>query len=92
MREPILCYIEGGTAYFTTQKIEDQWGDDWNDAPYEHNAGLPYEASRSRGEDWRIVKIDFESDLLTPDEGHNNSHSRLKQSTVANTHGLDHRI
>lgn len=21
----------------------DQWGDDWDDAPYEHNAGYPYE-------------------------------------------------
>jgi len=29
-------------AYFTSQPIVDQWGDDWGDAPYEHNAGPPY--------------------------------------------------
>ena len=38
-----LCYIGGDTAYFTTQDISLQWGDDWDDAPYEHNAGTPYE-------------------------------------------------
>ena len=27
---------------FFTPVFEDQWGDDWNDAPYEHNAGWPY--------------------------------------------------
>lgn len=43
MSEPRLCYVEDGFAYFTTQRLADQWGDDWNDAPYEHNAGTPYE-------------------------------------------------
>lgn len=41
-----LCYVEGDNAYFTTAPITGegrQWGDDWNDAPYEHNAGSPYE-------------------------------------------------
>jgi hypothetical protein len=38
-----LCYIEGDTAYFTTQDLDKQWGDDWDDAPYEHNAETPYE-------------------------------------------------
>lgn len=37
-----LCYIEGSFAYFTTQDIDKQWGDDWDDAPYEHKAGTPY--------------------------------------------------
>ena len=37
-----LCYVEGNIAYFTTQDLDKQWGDDWDDAPYEHNAGLPY--------------------------------------------------
>lgn len=37
-----LCYINGSTAYFTTLSLDDQWGDDWDDAPYEHNAGTPY--------------------------------------------------
>lgn len=30
-------------AFFTPKDLEDQWGDDWNDAPYEHNAGWPYD-------------------------------------------------
>lgn len=36
-----LCYIDGQKAFFT-DNFEEQWGDDWNDAPYEHNAGDPY--------------------------------------------------
>ena len=30
-------------AYFTPIELSEQWGDDWNDAPYEHNAGSPYD-------------------------------------------------
>jgi len=44
MKDFKLCYIDKYSfAYFTTQDLEKQWGDDWNDAPYEHNAGTPYE-------------------------------------------------
>jgi hypothetical protein len=42
MKNYKLCYIENNFAYFTTQDLDKQWGDDWNDAPYEHNAGTPY--------------------------------------------------
>lgn len=40
-----LCYIDSdkSCAYFT-DNFEKQWGDDWDDAPYEHNAGTPYES------------------------------------------------
>jgi hypothetical protein len=31
----ILCYIDDDYAYFTEQSLDKQWGDDWNDAPYE---------------------------------------------------------
>ena len=41
-KEPVLCYVDGSFAYFTTQSLSKQWGDDWDDAPYEHNAGEPY--------------------------------------------------
>lgn len=63
-----LCYIEKNFAYFTTQSIEDQWGDDWDDAPYEHNASPPYEYNKERDKKpWNIVKIAFECDgLETP--------------------------
>lgn len=44
-----LCYIESDISspevYFTTAPLTGehmQWGDDWNDAPYENNAGSPY--------------------------------------------------
>ena len=44
-----LCYVEQKddylnliTLYFTND-MEKQWGDDWDDIPYEHNAGEPYE-------------------------------------------------
>lgn len=37
-----LCYIDGNKAWFTNN-LKKQWGDDWNDAPYEYNAGEPYD-------------------------------------------------
>ena len=36
-----LCYIENNLMYFT-DNIEQVHGDDWNDAPYEHNATPPF--------------------------------------------------
>lgn len=42
MKEFYLCYVEGSTAYFTSD-WEHQWGDDWDDKPYEDNAGEPYD-------------------------------------------------
>ena len=30
-------------AYFTPISMDEQWGDDWDDAPYEYNAGIPYD-------------------------------------------------
>lgn len=41
MKEFKLCYVDGNKAFFT-DNFEKQWGDDWNDAPYEHNAEEPY--------------------------------------------------
>jgi hypothetical protein len=40
--DPVLCYVEKGVAWFTTCPLNKQWGDDWNDVPYQHNAGDPY--------------------------------------------------
>lgn len=68
-----LCYVDKPWAFFTTQDIKKQWGDDWNDAPYEHNAGEPYEALKERGEDWKIIRIAFEGPLYTPDHNVSNS-------------------
>ena len=46
-----LCYVRHNILYFTDD-FEKQWGDDWDDAPYEHNAGEPYEWE----DDWTEYK------------------------------------
>jgi hypothetical protein len=78
MNEPVLCYITGSSAFFTTQDLEKQWGDDWNDAPYEHNAGDPYEWREMLSVDdteprYEIIEIHWSADLLTPDYNELNS-------------------
>ena len=54
----MLCYVQDRFAYFTTQSLEDQWGDDWNDAPYYCNAGEPYEPGWYHYADGRSEKND----------------------------------
>jgi len=69
-----LCYVDGMWAVFTTQDITKQWGDDWNDAPYEHNAGFPYEWNPLReGSPYEIVRVAFDGPLETPCDNHLNS-------------------
>ena len=69
-----LCYISDKCAYFTTQDIADQWGDDWNDAPYEHNAGEPYLPTMHDTEHWDIDQIFYRGGFETPaDVGNGNS-------------------
>lgn len=76
-----LCYVESAWAYFTTQPIEKQWGDDWNDAPYEHNAGTPYEWRDYMGERgveryeiarvaWSGCDLETPADLDPPNSGY----------------------
>jgi len=76
-----LCYVKHGFAYFTTQPINMQWGDDWNDAPYEHNAGEPYGPLNEKdGRTWQIFKLVYECDVETPAERANsNSHYSVEQ-------------
>ena len=73
-----LCYVEGNFAYFTTQELDKQWGDDWDDAPYEHNAGTPYEPNNP-AEKWEILKVAFDGDMQTPDCGTINSNWSVEQ-------------
>ena len=49
-----LCFVENNVAYFTNNP--NQWGDDWNDKPYECNAGFPY-----KDEGFELVSISFNS-------------------------------
>jgi hypothetical protein len=51
-----LCYIDSGIAYFSNN--ENQWGDDWGDSPYEHNAGTPY-----KEDGYELYKIGFVSNI-----------------------------
>lgn len=79
----VLCYVDYPWAYFTTQPLAEAWGDDWNDAPYEHNAGSPYpwrETVRSNSDgEWKmipnpsprysIIKVAYsDGDLETPSD------------------------
>lgn len=68
-----LCYIEGNKLYFTDAPLEKQWGDDWDDAPYEHNAGEPYDdenITTAYVEDSSYSNLGM---LITPCYGHQNS-------------------
>ena len=59
-----LCYIKGDWAWFTTQDVDKQWGDDWDDAPYDCNAGDPYAWRESDKEPkWELLKVAFISRL-----------------------------
>lgn len=94
-----LCFVKGGrwydedlVLYFTERNVEDQSGDDWNDIPYEHNAGLPYteDTSIELGvENGRgiypkidiikvILSISDYCDLITPCSGVDNSKYSVK--------------
>ena len=79
--EPKLCYVDGHFAYYTTQELSKQWGDDWNDIPYECNAGEPYEPHKNCKEDWKengepkwkIEIVAFQSNFDQPCSGFHNS-------------------
>lgn len=79
-----LCLILGGAVYFTTREpFGDQWGDDWNDAPYEHNAGRPYEfhapIDGAKGiAPWEILRFGLWTTLVKPKDlgdGHDSRYS-----------------
>ena len=64
---PVLCFVGAGCAYFTTQPLVQQWGDDWDDAPA-RDADPPYYPDVQRGEDWWIVEIAFKGEFVGPDQ------------------------
>ena len=42
--EPVLSFVDlDGWCYFTPPPLSDAEGDDWDDAPYDGNAGPPYD-------------------------------------------------
>ena len=64
-KDPVLCYVTGQWAYFTTKALEDQWGDDWDDAPWNCNAEAP-----SGGDGYRIVLVAYCADLDLPGDSY----------------------
>ena len=46
-----LCYVRDNIMYFT-DNFENQVGDDWNDTPYDCNAGEPYEWNDKEDAEW----------------------------------------
>lgn len=64
-----LCYVENeNRAFFTTQDVRLQWGDDWNDS-YQHNASQPYTYNPKRGDKipYEIMDIYFDSNAVAPE-------------------------
>ena len=57
--------------YLGADDCNDYWGDDWNDAPYEHNAETVYDRYVSGYCD---VAFPFDSLVLEPCNGTSNSH------------------
>ncbi len=77
-----LCYIDEQEAWFTTRNpLSEQWGDDWNDAPYEYNAGRPYEwTERDKCPPYELFMVMFRTDLETPAQiAGSNSHYSVEQ-------------
>ena len=66
-----LCYVEGSWAYFSKKKPTEVWADDWDDAPYEFNAEIPYDDCDA------IVAWVGEFD--EPKDGYNNSPFSVEQ-------------
>lgn len=65
---PNPVYIEGKQefyAYFTPIPLDEQWGDDWDDYPYEYNAEPPYDSlyeekdERGKWKEYEIIKVPF---------------------------------
>lgn len=73
-----LCYVHSindwtHELWFANQKPTDLWGDDWNDAPYEHNAEPPYEytiKNKSKVDFKRYILIG--NNIVSPAYGHLN--------------------
>lgn len=62
---------KGNLIRFYLGKNGKQYGDDWNDIPYEHNAGSVYEEFI---QGYKDIIVPFEQDVFEPCDGHVNSH------------------
>lgn len=70
MKQIIDFEKKGNTVRFYLGKNGKQYGDDWNDRPYEHNAGKVYDEFIKEFKD---ITFPFESFVLEPSDGIDNS-------------------
>lgn len=81
--DAVLCFVDRSwpRAWFTTRPLNEQWGDDWDDAPYEHNAGHPYywNPRVDKGTPYTLFYVFFDADLVTPCDGCLNSSWSVEQ-------------
>lgn len=68
--EIIDCERKGNLIRFYLGKNGKQWGDDWDDAPYEHNAGRVYDEFIEDHED---LAVPFDWEVEQPGDRYNNS-------------------
>lgn len=65
-----LCFVKDQWAWFTSAPLAQQWGDDWNDRPYEHNAGNPYPWNPTMAlrdiHPYVLCKVAYDGALYTP--------------------------
>jgi hypothetical protein len=77
-----LCYVDERSMWFTALPLDKQWGDDWDDAPYEHNAGTPYDNREGPSHLCEVHFIDqvvHNTEIATPREGEINSRYSVEQ-------------
>lgn len=83
---PTEDIIDGYTHYlYFTNNLKEQWGDDWDDAPYEYNAEIPYD------HDTEILQVpiclDYFKILKSYDDDGYMSHANNKK--YPNFHNVD---
>jgi len=68
----VLCYVSNNFAYFTSQKLEDQDGDDWHKK--NSTSGSPpftyrkeYDGDRLGKDPWEVIKIGYEGPFENSD-------------------------
>lgn len=69
----LIDFIKNGNQlklFFGDDACYDYWGDDWNDTPYEHNAGTVYSKFVKR---IAYFNLDFEDSVVEPCSGEVNS-------------------
>jgi len=72
-QELIDCEIKGNLIRLYLGKNGEQWGDDWDDKPYEHNCERVYDEYVEKIAD---VSINFEYEVIEPCDGVINSQWR----------------